>query len=284
MTPWVLTRPSQFRPAPPPALGSAEYGRGLNETRMWGGAIGSCDNRTTPMWRGSGAATAPYIGTAIANQLAAARHRTLVENAHLFAVMQHRAGGFSIAAWDAKYRYVLLASGHRDSFSDDDGNASTDPDPSGRPSSTTSAHPEYPSAIQLWLALPRPSRCDVRRLCCVRRKLGNHAGTLRSFFGFSSAIEEMANARVYGGMHFRTAVRARQRPWRRGRPVRAATRDASAARRLGDGRDDESAIRPKRIAREMGRTGWIAGALVFGVRTGWTERQLNRLNQSPFAW
>ena len=30
-------------------------------------------------------------------------------------------------------------------------------------------------------------------------------GILRSFFGFSSAIEEMANARVYGGMHFRTA-------------------------------------------------------------------------------
>ena len=72
MTPWVLTRPSQFRPAPPPALASAEYAADYNETRMWGEQQDLCDNRTTPMWRGSGAATAPCTGTA--SQLSSPRH------------------------------------------------------------------------------------------------------------------------------------------------------------------------------------------------------------------
>src|SRR5205085_367893 len=36
MTPWALLRPSQFRPAPPLALISAEYAADLNETKSMG--------------------------------------------------------------------------------------------------------------------------------------------------------------------------------------------------------------------------------------------------------
>jgi hypothetical protein len=38
VNPWVLSRPDQFRPAPPPALTSAVYARDYNETRELGGA------------------------------------------------------------------------------------------------------------------------------------------------------------------------------------------------------------------------------------------------------
>ena len=59
------------------------------------------------MWRGSGAATAPCTGTA--SQLSSPRHviGRLVENAHLFAVLHIAMADASIAAWDAKYRYVF---------------------------------------------------------------------------------------------------------------------------------------------------------------------------------
>ena len=104
MTPWVLTRPSQFRPAPPPALASADYAADYNETRLWGGATGSLrqpdDADVARFWSGNGT----LYWNRIATQLAAARHRTLVENAHLFAVLHIAMADSSIATWDAKYR------------------------------------------------------------------------------------------------------------------------------------------------------------------------------------
>ena len=156
MTPWVLTRPSQFRPAPPPALASADYAADYNETRMWGGATGSLrqpdDADVARFWSGNGT----LYWNRIATQLAAARHRTLVENAHLFAVLHIAMADSSIATWDAKYRYVFWRPVTAISSLDDDGNASTDPDPSWTPSSRRRPIPNIRRAIQLWLALPRP--------------------------------------------------------------------------------------------------------------------------------
>ncbi len=240
MTPWVLTRPSQFRPAPPPALASADYAADYNETRMWGGASGSLrqpdDADVARFWSGNGT----LYWNRIATQLAAARHRTLVENAHLFAVLHIAMADSSIAAWDAKYRYVFWRPVTAISSLDDDGNASTDPDPSWTPFLTTSAHPEYPSGH---------STLAGAAATVLGAMFGDDAafdasseimpGTLRSFFGFSSAIEEMANARVYGGMHFRTAC------------VRGSALGGTVARFVlryamrplhggwGDGRDDD---------------------------------------------
>jgi hypothetical protein len=45
MTPWVLTRPSQFRLPPPLALNSTEYATELNELRVMGVYLGSGRNK-----------------------------------------------------------------------------------------------------------------------------------------------------------------------------------------------------------------------------------------------
>lgn len=206
MTPWVLARPSQFRPPPPPALASAEYAADYNETRMWGGATGSLrqadDSDVAVFWSGNGT----LYWTRIATQLAMGRHRTLVENAHLFAVLHIAMADASIAAWDAKYRYVFWRPVTAIRSLDEDGNDSTDPDPTWTPFLTTSAHPEYPSGH---------ANLAGAAATVLGAAFGDHAafqassetmpGILRSFVGFSTAIDEMANARVYGGMHFRTA-------------------------------------------------------------------------------
>ena len=187
-------------------------------------------------WSGNGT----LYWNRIATQLAAARHRSLVENAHLFAVLHIAMADASIAAWDAKYRYVFWRPVTAISSLDDDGNASTDPDPSWTAFLTTSAHPEYPSGH---------STLAGAAATVLGAMFGDDAafdasseimpGTLRSFFGFSSAIEEMANARVYGGMHFRTAC------------VRGSALGGTVARFVlryamrplhggwGDGRDDD---------------------------------------------
>ena len=87
MTPWVLSRPSQFRPPPPPALPSAEYGDDYNETLQWGGLTGSRrlqdDSDIAVFWSGNGT----LYWTRAAIQLASEDERTLLEHARLFALM-----------------------------------------------------------------------------------------------------------------------------------------------------------------------------------------------------
>ena len=206
MTPWVLRRPSQFRPAPPPALASPEYAADYNETRTWGGATGSLrqadDSEVAVFWSGNGT----LYWTRVATQLAAAHHWTLVENAHLFAVLHVAMADASIATWDAKYRYLFWRPVSAIRSLDDDGNAGTDPDPTWTPFLTTSAHPEYPSGhSNLAGAAATVLGALFGEDVSFDASSETLPGIVRSFTGFSGAIEEMANARVFGGMHFRTA-------------------------------------------------------------------------------
>jgi hypothetical protein len=206
MTPWVPTRPSLFRPAPPPAPASAEYATDFNETKMWGSATGSmrqqADSDVAVFWSGNGT----LFWTRIAGQLAASRHRTLAENAHLFAVLHVAMADASIACWDAKYRYLLWRPVTAIRSLDNDGNSATDADPSWTPFLTTSAHPEYPSGhSNLAGAAATVLEAIFGDDAVFTATSETMTGAERSFVGFSGAVAEMHDARVFGGMHFRTA-------------------------------------------------------------------------------
>jgi hypothetical protein len=141
-----------------------------------------------------------------ASDLALRHHLTSHESAHLFAVLHVALADASIATWDAKYRYVFWRPVTAIRSPDDDGNDGTVPDPTWSPFLTTSAHPEYPSghanlvgaaAIVLSAIFGDDVSFDATS--------ETMPGSVRSFVGFDLAIEEMADARVFGGMHFRTA-------------------------------------------------------------------------------
>src|SRR6266403_5608985 len=105
MTPWVLTRPSQFRLPPPLALTSKEYADDLNEVRENGSlsSVGTPHAETALFW----ALNTPLAWNRIAAQISAARGLTLTENAHLFALLNLTLSDALIACWDTKYRYVF---------------------------------------------------------------------------------------------------------------------------------------------------------------------------------
>lgn len=214
MTPWVLQRPSQFRLPPPLALTSAEYAADYNEIKVMGVYSGS--GRTADQsdlalfWAGN----TPLYWNRIASQISAARSLSLSQNAHLFALLNVSMADAGIACWDSKYRYVFWRPITAINEGDADGNAATDPDPTWTPwlnffPAGTPSHPEYPSghssvsgsaAFVLTAAFgdatPFTTTSDVR------------PGT-RSFPSFSAAVAEIADARVFGGIHFRTScVRA----------------------------------------------------------------------------
>jgi PAP2 superfamily len=210
MTPWVLKRPSQFRIAPPNALTSAEYAADYNEIKVMGifsGSGRSSDQSELALfWAGN----TPLYWNRIASQISVSHSLTLSENAHLFALLNVSMADALITCWDAKYRYVFWRPVTAIPAGDTDGNAATAADPAWVPwlnsfPTGTPAHPEYPSghstvsgdAAEILTntfgdETPFTVTSDVR------------PGT-RSFSSFSSAVAEIADARVFGGIHFRVS-------------------------------------------------------------------------------
>jgi len=116
-----------------------------------------------------------------------------------------------IACWDSKYRYVFW----RPITAIRDGFTPADSDPAWIPwldffPGGTPAHPEYPSGH---------STVSGSAAFILAAAFGDNTafsltsettpGKTRSFASFSDAVAEIANARVFGGIHFRTScVRA----------------------------------------------------------------------------
>jgi hypothetical protein len=90
---------------------------------------------------------------------------------------------------------------------DDDHNPATSPDPSWTPLFSTPAHPDYPSGH---------SCVSGAAAGILANEFGHHRsfqmqtdlliGVTRSFHGFADALEEMKDARINAGIHFRTAT------------------------------------------------------------------------------
>jgi hypothetical protein len=204
MTPWVLTRPSLFRLPPPLALNSPEYAADLDELFKMGVYTGSGrtpdESELALFWAGN---TALYWNR-IASQLSMERGLSLTENAHLFALLNVTMADAAIACWDSKYRYVFW----RPITAIRTGLIPADADPTWIPwldffPGGTPAHPEYPSghstvsgSAAFILAAAFGENTAFTVTSDVR------PGT-RSFASFTDAVTEIANARVFGGIHFR---------------------------------------------------------------------------------
>jgi membrane-associated phospholipid phosphatase len=211
MTPWVLTRPSQFRLPPPNALNTPEYAADYNEIKVLGVYSGSLrtddQSELALFWAGN----TPLYWNRIASDLSTSRGLSLTENAHLFALLNVVMADAGIACWDSKYRYVYWRPITAIRLGDTDGNASTDPDPGWVPwldalPPGTPAHPEYPSGhstVSGSAAYILAAAFGDNTAFSVTSEI--RPGTTRSFPSFSAATAEIADARVFGGIHFRTS-------------------------------------------------------------------------------
>jgi len=205
MTPWVLTRPSQFRLPPPLALTSPEYAADLNEVKMMGTLSGSMRTPDQSEFALFWALNTPLAWNRIAAQISAARGLTLTENAHLFALLNLSLSDVLIACWDSKYRFVFW----RPVTAIRTGLTPLDADPLWEPwlnsLTGTPAHPEYPSAhssLSGAAAFILAAAFGENTAFTVTSEV--RPGT-RSYSSFSEAIAEIVDARVFGGIHFRTS-------------------------------------------------------------------------------
>jgi hypothetical protein len=206
MTPWVMASPSQFRPAGPPALASARYAEVFNEIKAYGSissTVRTADQTLYSIfWQGD----VNRAWSRVAISLGAERHTTLLQNALVLAALSVALADATIACWEAKYHYVFWRPITAIPLADTDGNPATDADLNWTPLIVTPAHPDYPSghSTQTAAAIVVLAHYFGKKSSIIVDSEVS-PGVVRSFSDLASAQVELNNARVYGGIHFRTA-------------------------------------------------------------------------------
>jgi membrane-associated phospholipid phosphatase len=205
VTPFVLARANQFRPAPPPLLTSDAYAAAVNEVQSLGSATST--TRTADQTEIGRFWNLPIqnFWNQIAETAALVHHTDLPTTARLFAALNLSFADSAIAFYDAKYAYQLWRPVTAIRLADTDGNPNTIADPNWLPlAGNTAADPSYPGAH---------STISAAGAQVLARFFGDHehfsvtspalSGVTRSFTSFSAAAQEAGLSRIFSGQHTR---------------------------------------------------------------------------------
>jgi hypothetical protein len=208
MTPFSLRRPSQFRPGGPPRLSSRQWTRDYNEVKE----IGS---RTSTTRTPEQTLAARFWGEPPIQQVHGAfrklivdRGLDVVEASRFMAMTTVVEADALIACFDAKYHYAFWRPITAIRAGDTDGNPDTIADPNWlQLLPATPNHPEYPSAHSC--ATPSIGRVIAKFLGTrdIDFTIPSLTGLGDRHFDRVSELEyEVTNARIWGGIHYRTSV------------------------------------------------------------------------------
>jgi len=219
VTPFTLTSPSQMRAHQPPALNSPEYTRDYNEVKDMG-AIDST-LRTPDQTDLANFWNANYVvlWNQVLRNIAGAHVDDIADSARLFALADMSIADAVITAWDSKISYVYwrpitaIREGHLD------GNPLTDRDATWTPLITTPPYPDYTSGANnvtgsATRALALFFGTDEMDFSITTTNTGPTNDDTRDFSRFSDVAEEVVNARIYEGIHFRFADTAARKQGR----------------------------------------------------------------------
>jgi len=214
VTPFALSRASQFRPGPPPKLTSDEYTDAFHEIESEG-----IENSTSAT--ADEALTGRFWNGAIQNywneitQTASQTHNLrTADSARLFALLNLSLADSVIAFYDAKYTYNFWRPVTAIRAAGTDNNPETLANPGWLPEvGKTAPDPSYPGAH----AVISAAAAEVLRSFFRRDHFDFDVtsevlpGVVRSFESFSAAAEEATLSRVFAGQHFRFDLTAGSR-------------------------------------------------------------------------
>jgi hypothetical protein len=214
ITPFGIHRASDFLLDPPPALASRAYAKAYNEVMT----VGDIDSTERPQDRANvalfyAASSPTQVFNQAAQQVAQERWHSLSENAQALALVNMAMNDSLVAAFLNKYLYNFWRPETAIHAGDTDGNPKTDPDPSFAPFVTTPCFPSYPSNHG---SAANGAAEILRRIYGE----GGHFMTLSNptvpgvvlqYTTFKQITDDISDARVYGGIHFRTDQAAGER-------------------------------------------------------------------------
>jgi hypothetical protein len=202
--PWVMSRAAQFRPAPPPALTSETWTRDVNEIREYGGLKSSVRTAEQTEIAKFWFLTGPRTYDPLVQQVAQARKLDLVDCARLYALASLAAADAFIAVFDAKYAFNFWRPMTAIRNADIAGNPATPREASWLPLGETPMHPEYPCAHCISSAAVAAVLMGVGGDEVGDISVSNPAmGKTRRWTRLSDYRDEVSNARVWAGFHYR---------------------------------------------------------------------------------
>jgi hypothetical protein len=207
VTPLLVPSVAAFDPGPPPALTSTQYATDFNEVKNLGALTGSsrtADQTATALFF-SGNAFVQY-NAALRDQ-AAMRQLDIVDAARMFAAVTMSMADDSIGVWYVKFKYGFWRPITAINLADTDGNDATLADPNWVPLLTTPPYPDYVSGYGGLTGAFSESLAEVLNTAHIDVTLISTAvpGTTRFYDSPSALRTDVINARIWLGIHFRTA-------------------------------------------------------------------------------
>jgi hypothetical protein len=204
--PFAIAKPSQFRPQPPVALTSETWAKDFNELCDYGGKTSAKrlpqQTETARFWLMVG----PQAYHPFARHLATAQQMNIEDSARFMALVAVGLTDALIALFDAKYQYNFWRPITAIRNGDIDDNPATERRATWQPIDNTPLHPEYPcahcvlSGVVAGVVAAVLGTEDIPEVAVTSPTA---PGVTHRWTNLTAFAEEVANARIWAGFHYR---------------------------------------------------------------------------------
>jgi hypothetical protein len=199
---------ARFAPDAPPALTSKRYARDYNEVKRVGDKTSDLTERPqdrADVARFYAGSTPSYVFNLAARQVAAAQGSSMSKNARVLALLNMASSDSLVASFWTKYHYKLWRPETAIFEGSVDGNPKTDGDVTFVPYIPTPCFPSYPSnhgsgSNSAAEVLTRAYGAGHHEITMANPAL---PGITFHYARFSQITDDISDARIYGGIHFR---------------------------------------------------------------------------------
>jgi hypothetical protein len=213
VTPFFMTKPTQFRPDAPPAVNSDHYTRDYNEVKLYGaktGSLRSADQTDLANFWGGNTFAAVYSGV---RNAAGKNVDNVSDNSRLFALVAMSMADTIIGVWDAKFHYNYWRPQTAIQNGNVDGNPDTVGDGAWESFILNPPYPDYTSGANgvsssALFSMEHFFETDHVDFSMTTLNTGPTVQDTRNYTRFSQATQEVIDARVLLGIHFRFADEA----------------------------------------------------------------------------
>ena len=206
LRPFGIANAAAFVPGPPPALTSTDYAKNFNEVKR----VGSKTSTDRPQDRTNvarfyAASSPAYVFNLAARQVAVEQGRSMLHTARALALINMAISDGAVVSFTTKYQYTLWRPETAIHGADVDDNSETDADAAWEPLIIAPCFPAYTSNHG---SLSSSGAEVLRRIYGA----GGHAIVMTNpsfpelvynYSAFHQITADIADARVYGGIHFR---------------------------------------------------------------------------------
>jgi hypothetical protein len=210
MKPFAMVKASQFRPDPPIALNSNEWAADFNELKDYGGKTSTKRSAQQTEIARFWLMVGPRAYHPLARELVTAKGMSVVDSARFMALVTVGLNDALIAVFDAKYHYNFWRPITAIRNGDLDENPATDREGTWQPIDNTPMHPEYPCAhciLSGSVAGVVKAVLGGEDIPEVAMTSTTAPGVTHHWTNLTAFTEEVANARIWAGFHYRFSTR-----------------------------------------------------------------------------